>query len=119
MKRYIAVLVACLLALSGCAESREPIADSEPEKIPVQEAPESVPDPVPEPEPKVEVEPVDLSQLTMPPKLTVICGGEELPASNCGCMWVTEHGILCADAPTPLQLKQNLKAQCFLEDQEK
>ena len=67
---------------------------------------EPAPDPIPEPEPEPET--YDLKTLESPPELKGICGGEELRASSCGFTWVTEHGILCADAPAPLQMKEQM-----------
>lgn len=61
-------------------------------------------EPTPDPEPEI----YDLKTLESPPELRVICGGEELRASSCGFTWVTEHGILCADAPAPLQMKEQM-----------
>lgn len=81
-------------------------ADGKVENVRMDTAPglEPAPDPEPEPIP----EPVDLTSLSAPPGLEVFCGGQAVQAVNCGCTWVTENGILCADAPHPKQMKENL-----------
>ena len=77
------------------------------ETVPGQEGvPKPATDPVPEPAPEPET--YDLKTLESPPELRVICGGEEIRASSCGFTWVTEYGILCADAPAPLQMKEQM-----------
>ena len=51
-------------------------------------------------------EPTDAALLSHPPQLRVACGGEEVCTPNGGFSWVTENGILCADALHPLQLRE-------------
>ena len=85
-------------------------ADGKAERVLVDTAPglepttESVPEPVPEPDR------YDYEMLDSPPKLKVICGGEYIEAAGCGFTWVTEHGIICADAPHPSQMREQLTA---------
>lgn len=62
----------------------------------------------PAPEPAPEPDEYEYETLDSPPELKVVCGGEEIQVSGCGFTWVTEHGILCADAPTPLQMKAQM-----------
>lgn len=51
-------------------------------------------------------EPTEAALLSHPPQLHVACGGEEVRTLNGGFSWVTENGILCADALHPLQLRE-------------
>lgn len=113
MKRMLAVLGACVLFLSGCAPKQEPLPPEEfiePEIL----------EPAPMPQVSVvtveqKADPEQLQALDSPPDLMVECGGTEFEAAGCGFTWITEHGVLCADAPHPRQMREQLTA---LETQE-
>ena len=83
-------------------------ADGKVENILLDTAPGLEPAPDPAPAPTPEPDKSYLEALDAPPTLKITCGGEEIQVSGCGFTWVTEHGILCADAPTPVQMKEQM-----------
>ena len=106
MKRMLAAICACVLCLSGCAPKQEPLAPEEFIR------PETV-EPAPMPQVSVvtveqKADPEQLQELDSPPNLKITCGDEEIEAAGCGFTWVTEYGVLCADAPHPRQMREHL-----------
>lgn len=97
-------LCACLMCAAGC-QKNDPMPPEEFFQPGIDE-----PAPMPEGVVPVEkkAEAADLLALDSPPELTVQCGGEEVHVMSCGFTWVTEYGILCADAPAPLQMKEQM-----------
>lgn len=115
MKRCAVITLSCLL-LTACAGQKQlpPEEFFKPQVVEPAPMPQVIIEQEPEPAPEPEA--FDLKTLESPPELTVICGGEELQASNCGCTWVTEYGIICADAPAPLQMKEQMTKMETAED---
>jgi len=106
MKRFAAVLCLCALCLPGCAPKQEPLPPEEFFEPEIYE---------PAPMPDVQIvtveqkaDPAQLQALDAPPNLKITCADEEYEAAGCGFTWVTEHGVLCADAPHPRQMREHL-----------
>jgi len=121
MKNFLVIVMTCLLLLTGCENNTD---NSPSRELVVQQGTEWAEEPLsgytsglepatesePEPEPAPEPDRYARDIPDSPPKLKVICGEEEVETVGCGFTWVTEHGILCADAPHPSQMREHLTA---------